>query len=342
MKLHIYIGVLLLGCSGALQAQAAPRTQAAGGDDPGAYLALEFGNGRMHGDNDVGTRWMGWRAFEARAGREEANPFGPGRIDFVHYNEGHPENNHRDGFALQWVAVRPLFSRLEGEFGLGPYLSMNTTIVDGQQIDDSNWGVLLSAALRVPLDMLPEGTHLRIGLNHTLMRDAHRSTAFLLGIGRQFGPARPRPDTEPAAGPWWLGGSIGRSITNLSDTEGANAGTLEARHYLDGRFAHWAVSAKLIWEGDDGRRVDRDGIAGQVWYVQQVTPRFAMSAGIGPYIARNDRDEDGKTRGNLLISFQAERALSRATRVFVNFNRVKTFRQTNDRDLFQLGLLKRF
>jgi hypothetical protein len=43
-----------------------------------------------------------------------------------------------------------------------------------------------------------------------------------------------------------------------------------------------------------------------------------------------------------LISFQAERALSHDTRVFINFNRVKTFRETDDRDLFQLGILKRF
>jgi len=26
----------------------------------------------------------------------------------------------------------------------------------------------------------------------------------------------------------------------------------------------------------------------------------------------------------------------------VNFNRIKTFRKTNDRDLFQLGVLRRF
>jgi hypothetical protein len=43
-----------------------------------------------------------------------------------------------------------------------------------------------------------------------------------------------------------------------------------------------------------------------------------------------------------LISLQAERALSRETRMFINFNRVKTFRETNDRDLFQIGILKAF
>ena len=330
------IFALLLGIA-ACQAQA---------QTPGAYLSLEFGNGRIYGGNEEGcpdgSRSMGGRAFEARGGREQASPLGPGRIDFVHYNEGHPDNNHRDGFALQWVGVRPLGSTFTGELGIGPYLSMNTTTIDGREFDDAHLGLLLGGALRLPLDALPAGTHLRLGLNYAWMPGAHRSVAVLLGLGRQFGPARPEPDTEPVAGPWWFGGSIGRSITNMSNTDGANAGVLEARTYLDADLAHWAVSGKLVWEGDDGRRVDRDGVAAQLFYVQQVTPRFAVSAGAGPYVARNDRDEDDKTRANLLISLQAERALSRETRAFINFNRVKTFRRTNDRDLLQVGVLKRF
>jgi hypothetical protein len=350
VKTSSWLAALLLCCSGALQAQEAapaPGSGNPGGDEHGAYLSLGFGDGRTSGGNSGGdagggSRWMGRRAFEARAGRDEPTRLGPGRIDFVHYNEGHPDNNHRDGFALQWVGVRPLGSTFMGELGIGPYLSMNTTSVGGTQIDDSNWGVLLSIALRLPLETLPAGTHLRLGLNHALIPGAHRSTALILGIGRQFGPAQPRPDTEPVTGPWWFGASVGRSITNLDGTDGANAATLEARKYLDESLAHWAVSGKLVFEGDDNTRVDRDGVAGQVWYVQQVTPRLAVSTGIGPYLARNDRDEDHKTRANLLISFQAERALSRQIRAFVNFNRVKTFRQTNDRDLFQVGLLKRF
>jgi hypothetical protein len=343
--------ILLLGCAASAPTSARAQGQA-GGDSPaasataedehGAYLSLGFGNGRMHGENENGTRWMRGRAFEARAGRDQENVFGNGRIDFVHYNEGHPENNHRDGFALQWVAVRPLGASFTGELGIGPYLSMNTTTgSDGREIDDARWGLLLSAALRVPLDAFPDGTHLRLGLNHALMSSAYSSTAVTLGLGRQFGPARPEPDTEPISGPWWFGASVGWSVTNMSGTESAHAGVLEARKYLGPRMEHWAVSGKLVIEGDDGTRVDRRGIAGQLWYVQQVTPRFSMSAGIGPYLARNRREDDD-TRANLLISFQAERALSRQTRAFINFNRIKTFRETNERDLFQVGVLKRF
>jgi hypothetical protein len=337
LKAYASLCALLLACGGALQAQAQEHDRV-----PGAYLSLEFGNGRIHGENDRGTRWMGGRALELRAGREVDSLLGPGRIDFVHYNEGHPANNHRDGYVLQWVAVRPLGQYLTGELGIGPYLSMNTTEVDGTQIDDRHVGLLLGAALRLPLDGFPAGTHLRLGLNHVLMPGAHDSTALLLGLGRQFGPARPAPGTDPAASPWWLGGSAGRSVTNLSGTKGTFGGVLEVRKYLGQDLHHWAISGKFLFEGDDESRVDRHGIAGQLWYVQQVTPRFAMSAGVGPYFAKNQREQDDVYRGNLLISLQAERALSRDTRAFIGINRIMTFRETNDRDLFQIGLLRRF
>jgi hypothetical protein len=337
---------LLVCAAPALAAPAVADAPEPSATDHGAYLSLEFGNGRITGGNASGDQWMRGRTFEARAGRQEPFFFGTGRVDFVHYNEGHPDNNHRDGFAVEWLALRRFNPQWTGELGLGPYLSMNTTDIDGRQIDDAHLGLLISAALRYDLRWAPPGTHLRLGVNHVQMTHVHRSDALMLGIGRQFGPTTPDPADEPVVGPWWLGGSIGRSITNMAGTHGATSGTLEARRYLDGRLEHWAASARLLFEGDDTVRVDRRGAAGQLWYVQQVTPEFAMSAGIGPYVADNRREDarydNGHLRGNLLISFQTERALSRETRVFVNFNRVKTFRETDDRDLFQLGVLKAF
>jgi hypothetical protein len=324
---------------------AAPDT----GSDPnehGAYLSLAFGNGRIYGGNATGYRWMRGRTFEVRAGRQQDDVFGvklpsgwSTRIDFVHYNEGHPDNNHRDGFALQWLAVHRFSHAWTGELGVGPYLSMNTTEVNTdlgyRQIDDARLGALVSAGLRLAVPG-PPGTHLRLGYNHVAMRHVHRSDALVLGLGRQFGPAEPAPDVDPD-GRLWVGGTIGTSITNMSGTHGAHAGVIEARQYAD----RWGLGYKLLFEGDDGARVDRRGIAGQLWYVQPVTPRFSVSAGLGPYFAVNRRD-DNRTATNLLISFQAERALSAHTRAIINFNRIKTFRKTNDRDLFQVGLLRRF
>jgi hypothetical protein len=340
--LPIRLASLLLACAGAVHAQTAPVGTSGDADSHGAYLSLVFGNGRIHGGNAEGKRWMRGRTFEVRAGREQRTlPSLAERIDFVHYNEGHPDNNHRDGFAVQWLAVGRLGAGSSIELGIGPYLSMNTTVIDGRQIDDAHLGALLSLGLRLPLGELPAGTHLRIGYNHVQMRTVHRSDALMIGIGRQFGGAEPDPSTDPAGGDAWFGASAGNSITNMAGTHGARAAVLETRRYLGERLEHWAVSAKFLFEGDDGARVDRRGLAGQLWYVQTVTPRFAMSAGLGPYVARNRRD-DNVTHANLLITFQAEHALSRHTRAFFNFNRVKTFRDTDDRDLFQVGVLRRF
>ena len=315
-------------------------------DDRGAYLSLAFGNGRIHGGDASGNTWMRGRTFEVRAGRQQHDLFGLNlpsawtmRVDFVHYNEGHPDNNHRDGFALQWLNVARISHAWTGELGVGPYLSMNTTEVmtaEGfRQIDDAHMGLLLSAALRLTVPG-PPGTHLRLGYNHVGMHTVHRSDALVLGFGRQFGAAEPAPDVVPD-GHLWLGGTFGTSITNMAGTHGAHAGVLEARQYAE----RWGVGYKVLFEGDDGARVDRRGVAGQLWYEQPVTPRFSMSAGLGPYFAVNRRD-DNRTATNLLISFQAEHALSGRTRAIINFNRIKTFRKTNDRDLFQVGLLRRF
>ncbi|WP_157201945.1 hypothetical protein [Massilia sp. Root335] len=315
-------------------------------DDHGAYLSVAFGNGRIYGGNASGYRWMRGRTFEVRAGRQQDEVFGLAlpsgwtmRVDFVHYNEGHPDNNHRDGFALQWLAVHRFSPMWTGELGAGPYLSMNTTEIatptGNTQIDDARLGVLLSAGLRLAVPG-PSGTHVRLGYNHVAMHTVHRSDALVLGIGRQFGAAEPAPDVVPD-GRLWLGGTFGTSITNMAGTHGAHAGVLEARQYAE----RWGIGYKFLFEGDDGARVDRRGLAGQLWYVQPVTPRLSMSAGLGPYVAANRRDGN-RTATNLLISFQAERALSARTRAIVNFNRIKTFRKTNDRDLFQIGLLRRF
>ncbi|MGB9110436.1 MAG: hypothetical protein WCC39_17255, partial [Telluria sp.] len=120
---------------------------------------------------------------------------------------------------------------------------------------------------------------------------------------------------------------------------------VDAGRDIDDGAAHWAWSARFLFEGDDGRRVDRRGVAGQLWYVQEVTPGFSMRAGIGPYLTRNQREappQPGPLRRNVLISLQAERALSPQTHIFFDFGRVKTFLRMDDRDLFLAGLRKHF
>lgn len=320
-------------------------------DDHGAYLSATFGNGRITGGGADGERNMRGRTFELRAGRQRDVAIGATRLDVVHYNEGHPDNNHRDGFALQWLAVKRFNAWLSAEAGAGPYLSMNTTFVDGRQVDDTRWGLLASAALRFDVPWAWPGTHVRLAYNHVQVSGAPRSDAMLLGIGRQFGAvARPDPDASPPgiagdAEPVWLGVSAGGAITNMAGTNGAAAVRIDARRSLSGGLARWAVSGSFVFEGEDDARVNRRGLAAQLWYRQPVTPRVGIGVGVGPYFARNKHDEGNgrnRFRGNALISLQADYALSPRYRLLLGFSRVKTFIDTNDRDLYLIGVLRAF
>jgi hypothetical protein len=334
-----FLFTVLLACALPALAQLFPPVER------GAYLSGQLGNGLIHGGNATGDRNMQWLAFEARGGRDlnpaiigETSVSGPSRarLDFVYYNEGHPENNHRDGFAVQFTYSRAFGNGLTAEAGAGPITSMNTTTLNGVEIDQANTGVLFTGALLYPLEQWSQGTHLRIGYNHVWMQNVHQSDAIMLGIGRHFTSAPAYLGTGADQMPLWLGAAIGRSITNLSGNRGATNGMLEARQY----FGMWAGSAKLIVEGDDGEHVDRYGAALQLWFVQPLTPHWTFGAGAGPYFADNRRGKDETTHG--LFTMEIEHRLSKTSKAFFAFNRVKTFRETNDRDLYQLGVLTTF
>ena len=98
---RFFCGVLLFHAAQAFAAEPAMPS--------GAYASAQFGNGRIYGGNAGSDRGMAGRALELRfghallpgllGGTPDGNANNRLRVDFVHYNEGHPDNNHRDGFA---------------------------------------------------------------------------------------------------------------------------------------------------------------------------------------------------------------------------------------------------
>ncbi|WP_148415459.1 hypothetical protein [Noviherbaspirillum massiliense] len=311
-------------------------------------MSAIFGNGKAYGKNVGSDTTVHWRAMDVRFGRDlSPSFFYPAsllsdreklRADMVYYNEGHPNNNHRDGFAAQLVYANRFRRNLAVEFGIGPYLNMNTTTIDGREIDESHWGGLISAALRVGLDQYSPGLHLRIGINHAVVHDAHSSTALMAGIGKYFDAAPAYPDEGSGPHPFWLGVATGSSKTNQTMTDMTYGISLEGKRY----WGQWAASVSALAEGDDGSRVNRYGIAAQGWYVQSLTDKWSVSAGVGPYLARNERASDDNFRVDGLLTFQAERLLSHSVKVYASFSRVQTFREKNDRDLFRIGVMKQF
>jgi hypothetical protein len=312
-----------------------------------SYASAALGNGILYGTSLDTQKPMRWRAAEIRfgpaidlfglaAGRHL--PAGAStRLDYVYYNEGHPDNNHRDGYAAQMVYRQTLHPGFDLELGAGPYFSMNRTTVNGTEKDDARLGGLFSVALLTRLDQFSPGLSIRLAYNHVLTPGAPSSDAFLVGIGKELGAT---PVSAPDAGGdhgVWLAALGGFAQTNQSGPGKRLSYALEAKKY----YGPWAASASAIEEGDDGVRVNRHGIAVEGWYVQPIAEHWNISAGAGPYLAVNQRDS-GNWKINGLFSLQLGRDLGHGVRGFADFGRVVTFRNKNDADLMTIGIMKRF
>jgi len=315
-----------------------------------AYASATFGNGVAYGGGDLtGDKSMKWRAFELRFGKEINIPAFISdklslknekfRFDFIHYNEGHPDNNHRDGFGAQMVYRNQLNRKLNLELGLGPYVSMNTTIPNGGgQINDFKLGALLSVAALVDIERVSPGLHMRFGLNQVSMPGAHSSIALLVGVGKNFDQIPVSKHLESSGNPIWLGLTAGVSQTNHRVAEQSAKFAVELKKYYG---SHWGTSIAGIMEGDDKVRVHRNGVAVQGWFVQPLNENWAASAGVGPYVATNQRGSDNfQLHG--LITLQVERFITTKWKGVVSFSRVVTFQEENDRDLFRIGVMRQF
>jgi hypothetical protein len=306
--------------------------------ESGAYVSNTYGSGSNSNGDDMQNR-----ALEVRFGKELSGAGLPGdsrvRIDFFHYNEGHPTNNHRDGFGGQIVFRKDISERMKAEVGVGPYFTMNTTTVDGVELDDQRLGALATAA--VLYYFTNSGWHVRAQYNRAQVPGAPSSDAFLFGIGKDF-PIGGYHDHANSTNDesMSIGVMGGNTITNHGGTKSSrNAGVELKKYYSNGL----ALSVSSIYEGDDGSRVDRGGIATQVWFVQPVTNKWTASAGAGPYFAINKRGSDNLST-NALISIRAERTVGKASKgikVFVDFSRVVSS-DNNDRDMVRIGIQKRF
>ncbi|RFC32401.1 MAG: hypothetical protein DID92_2727745394 [Candidatus Nitrotoga sp. SPKER] len=313
-----------------------------------AYASATFGNGVAYGKDLTGDKSMQWKPFELRFGKEIDTPISMSdklflknakfRFDFIHYNEGHPHNNHRDGFGAQMVYRSQLNRKLNLELGLGPYFSMNTTRIKGVEINDAKLGALFSAAALVDLERFSPGLHMRYALNQVTMPGAHSSIALLVGVGKYFDQVPASKYLESSANPIWLGLSAGIAQTNHGGSEGAPGFSVEAKKYYG---SQWGASIAGIMEGDDEVRVDRNGVAIQGWFVQPLNANWSASAGIGPYVAINQRgSDDVQLHG--LITLQVERFITNKWKGLVSFSRVATFTEENDRDLFRIGIMRQF
>lgn len=311
------------------------------------YASATLGNGVAHGANIIGEKSMQWRTVEYRFGKEINIPAfisekaflkdAKFRFDSIYYNEGHPDNNHRDGFGVQIVYKKPLNQQVNLELGVGPYFSMNTTTIKGVELNDTKLGGLLSIAALVDLGRFSPGLHMRYALNHVTMPGAHSSDALLVGVGKYFDQTPASAQSESSWAPVWIGASAGMSQTNHKDAEYSPGFSVEAKKYYD----YWGASIAGIIEGNDDTRVNRKGVAIQGWFIQSLNENWAISTGIGPYLATNIQGSNNfQVHG--LITLQVERFISKKWKGLVSFSRIATFTENIDRDLFRVGVMRQF
>ncbi|MEN8517671.1 hypothetical protein [Burkholderia sp. RS02] len=283
-----------------------------------------YGNGRAsEGGN------MHWRAYEIGFG-QALNDYAS--VFVAYLNEGHPTDNHRDGFALLGAARLPLGGRAALEFAAGPYFSMNTTHVGDEARNEKRLGIRASAALRY--ELTPNGIYLKAQYNRVQMAGGHSSDAVLFGIGSGFG-GDPHPSFSD--GRTQLSVWTGTSQTNRPRVPIQKGYLVELKRPIGNA---WAYSASFVYEGVNDVAARR-GVAAQFWYVAPILSRWSLSAGIGPYLAYDKSAPSDRMKLAALFSAQIGYEFTKDWTANLRFNRVATGNNT-DQDMFMIGLAHNF
>jgi len=272
-----------------------------------------------------------------------------GAISFAWINEGHFDNDHRDGQTIQfWLRDHIFDPRLIVSAGIGPYFYYNTARASegASYSDDHGWGGVVSASAKW------YGRHrwfYEMRLQRIIANGSFDTTALLGGVGYQLeAPSSPGPVTSPMDITEKTTGReltlyVGQTIVNSFSSELGLARSLE---YRQGISPHVDWSVAWLHEGD-ARLVRRNGILAELWLVRDfLDKRLALSGGAGMYIAidkfRSDQEgEDGDETVAAVVTASASYRLSSRWLTRVSWNRIVTD-YDRDTDVILLGLGYRF
>jgi hypothetical protein len=273
---------------------------------------------------------------------------------FSWLNEGHPEgaiqDHHRDGQAAQiWWHTAPSSHGLRFEVGLGPYRYFDTVASSNAEgyVNAHGWGLLgsIGATWYLGNGML---TSLRLNRVHT--RTGMTTTALVAGLGYRFGDGDERPERRAATQPGVTGriefdAMLGGTIVNSLSSEVDLAKAITLRYAPGG---HISASLTYLDEGNldtGGSRIGRRaGLAPQIWLQEDLTSRFSIGVGLGPYFATTRlrrSDSQDPSRVAALVSVTAAYAITPSWTGRMTWNRVGTT-YDRDTDVVMLGLGYRF
>lgn len=271
-------------------------------------------------------------------------------------NEGHVPGHHRDGFVPQlWLASGELLARrFSLAAGIGPYHYFDTVPASsGAGYEDRRgWGVVYSLAATLRSASSPWLYQLRF--NRVLVNGGGMDTStVLVGIGYRLDPDE-RSASVGAGGSGEVSRQQeltllgGRSIVNSYESERAWAKAIEYRRTLGSALGGPAFPAAargsilVLDEGDGGGLTHRRGVAAQGWLEPSFyDERLTLGAGLGPYLAIDDRRAASGVVLSGLLSLTASYRLGQSWVVRATFNRVMSGYH-RDTDVLLLGLGYRF
>lgn len=254
-------------------------------------------------------------------------------VNAVYLNEGHPENHHRDGFALQASFYRD-FNDWRVQLSTGPYYSMDTTRqADGAVLNDKHLGLLSSLALKWHPNQ--RDWYVGIGYNNVWMPNRLNSNSVLLLVGTDIqnvgGNANGGEVSKMKVGLW-----IGPADTTNPGTKVTNGGQLELAFPIDDQFSY---SIAGLYEGNTTLAM-RKGVMAQGWYNEKLK-NWTISAGVGPYLAHDSLRDNRATNLLAVASVRATYQLTRRTNIGLDFNRVISFYH-KDADMIMFGIQRAF
>jgi len=264
------------------------------------YFSMAIGSGVTHieeSDNREDQKQQ-FHSFDFRFGQHFKEKW---RLDFIHANEGHPYNHHRDGFAVQATFLLKPFKKVRFEFGTGPYMSFDTTVDEtGEELNEKRGGLLSTAAVIVPLGPMNGKFHLRVQWNNYLLAARANGNSLLIGLGLDLDNASgvPRAPKKTFVNEFWV------SVLNTKINHGGPETTVGYSIDVAKRFNRsFALSLGWVDEGGYNGATDRQGVTLQAWKLIRLGSYFEGRMGAGPYFANDKVEHESAYDVKGMISF---------------------------------------
>lgn len=250
-------------------------------------------------------------------------------VGVLYFNDGSQTKNDNDGMAVMGWYGAELTNDLTIKAGAGAYMSTNTE-PDGSPIPltEKKFGAV--AAFAVLYQIFGSNFYIRAQYARAAAPTNLNTDTVFVGIGYRYESDSDRIIQKNIDYSVYGGNSRGTE----DGSQRTHAFQIEVRK-IKGDVGY---SVSLIHEGDNGV-TDRNGIAGQIWYVTPTLDGWGLTIGAGPYLTLDE--VNNKTQLMALASVEARKQVTKTVSVAVRLNRVISM-NGKDQNMIMIGVQKKF